>query len=435
MTGTVKDRSTAAEKVSLRRQIGHRSEAAVGRLLAPALHLDRLGWMRFMPTIPPLHSIKRVRHAWHDRRGWTPPAGLATTAGIWRDRAAEKRAYAENPLHDFTIIHAASNDDALEHGWRYILPTGGRLVRATRRMRTVGAQTPTKAPAQLSPEQLKVTIRAEADRIGINGIGFAAFDEKYSFAEHVAQHVHPTVIVCAVEQDFEATQTAPSIRSERAAFHTYGEMIAAITELAEAIQRLGYAARPQPVGAEMVTIHYGVESGLGQLGLNGQLLTPDVGSRCRLGIVTTDAPVALDVPVDYGIHAICDSCQACVRRCPVGAIPAKRADYRGIIKAKIKTERCFPVVAREHGCAICMKVCPIQRYGLEAVTEHFEQNGTVLGVGSDELEGFDWPRDGRRYGPGKKPRVNSELVNPPGWVYDASASERADAAGPSAKLS
>ena len=50
-----------------------------------------------------------------------------------------------------------------------------------------------------------------------------------------------------------------------------------------------------------------------------------------------------------------------------------------------------------------MKVCPVQRYGLAAVTKHFvESGGAILGKGTDELEGYDWI-DGRHYGPGASP--------------------------------
>ena len=59
-----------------------------------------------------------------------------------------------------------------------------------------------------------------------------------------------------------------------------------------------------------------VAAGLGQLGANGQLLSPHFGSRARLMMITTDAPVRYDKPVDYGVHAFCQKCLVCVDRCP-----------------------------------------------------------------------------------------------------------------------
>jgi ferredoxin len=135
-------------------------------------------------------------------------------------------------------------------------------------------------------------------------------------------------------------------------------------------------------------------------------------------MLTTDATLTLDAPVDYGLHKVCDECQACVKNCPVGAIPKTRKPFRGVVKSKLNTARCLPVVAQASGCGICMKVCPVQRYGLDAILEHREQTGKILGVGSDELEGFDWPLDGRHYGPGETPRVGEDLIRNPELTFD-----------------
>ena len=65
-----------------------------------------------------------------------------------------------------------------------------------------------------------------------------------------------------------------------------------------------------------------------------------------------------------------------------------------------------------------MKVCPVQRYGLRAVLEEYAQSGAILGRGTDELEGYVWPLDRRRYGPGEKPRLGRSFFNPPGLNFE-----------------
>jgi hypothetical protein len=85
----------------------------------------------------------------------------------------------------------------------------------------------------------------------------------------------------------------------------------------------------------------------------------------------------------------------------VTAFTSQRKDHRGIVKAKINTKRCLPVIWQSSGCSICMKVCPVQRYGLPAVLDEYRATGRVLGKDIDGLEGFDWPLDGRHYGPGQ----------------------------------
>ncbi len=64
-----------------------------------------------------------------------------------------------------------------------------------------------------------------------------------------------------------------------------------------------------------------------------------------------------------------------------------------------------------------MKVCPVQRYGLDAVIARYTATGEILGKGSDELEGYGWI-DGRHYGPGEKPRMTRELLAPGGFTLD-----------------
>jgi ferredoxin len=155
-----------------------------------------------------------------------------------------------------------------------------------------------------------------------------------------------------------------------------------------------------------------VQAGLGQLGANGQLLSPHFGSRARLQVIFTDANVSYDEPVDYGIHKFCQVCKVCVDRCPGRALMPEKVWYRGVEKNKLVFKRCRPVMARYLGCGICMKVCPIQKYGMPAVMEHYVETGEVLGKGTDNLEGYAL-HDKGYFGPGQLPIFNREFFKMP----------------------
>ena len=175
-----------------------------------------------------------------------------------------------------------------------------------------------------------------------------------------------------------------------------------------------------------------VEAGLGQLGACGYLLTPHEGSRCRIMLVTTDANVTYDKPIDYGIHAFCQVCQVCVNRCPGRALMRDKIWWRGLEKNKLYFKRCRPVMARYLGCGICMKVCPIQKYGLQATMEHYAETGQVLGKGTHDLEGYELEGKGY-FGPGELPAFDRDFFNMPhGTEFEhafESLKERAIAAG------
>jgi epoxyqueuosine reductase len=102
-------------------------------------------------------------------------------------------------------------------------------------------------------------------------------------------------------------------------------------------------------------------AGLGWIGKNCLLVTPQHGPRLRLVSVLTNAPVsAVDRPMDQR----CDGCDACVSACPAGAIRGRpfvagesreeRLDFRkcqGYFEEMEKT-------GKHAVCGMCLYVCP-----------------------------------------------------------------------------
>jgi len=74
--------------------------------------------------------------------------------------------------------------------------------------------------------------------------------------------------------------------------------------------------------------HAAVEAGLGTLGLNLQLLTPEFGPRVMLSAVLTSAPIEADGPRD---EALClgPECGRCLKACPGDVIGQWDRDWPG----------------------------------------------------------------------------------------------------------
>jgi ferredoxin len=374
-----------------------------------------------MWVLPSPPSFLRRRYA-SPRTPWSVellpiPRELLTVPGNRRDPAAEKVAFAAEPLQNFHEVHEESIQREVAREWASFLPVAPRLARGERAVRRTWQTDPALRAKSPDPVELTSVLKRRARELGFGAVGIARYDPKYTFVGYAGHQAGDRVVVCALEQNDQATQTTPSVRSNRAAYDSEADGMMMLADLARVLLEHGYRARAHTTH-EGPIIPYAVEAGLGQLGLNGQLLTPAAGSRCRLTMITTNAPLVLDSPVDYGVHGICDRCRACAERCPVGAIPIHREMHRGVWKAKINHARCFPTVAQADGCGVCMKVCPVQRYGLPAVLEEYARSGAILGRGTDELEGYVWPLDKRRYGPGEKPRLARGFFNPPGLNFD-----------------
>lgn len=378
--------------------------------------------MWWIPRLPIWAHPRRAPHA----RAWTAPvpspaAELLTSPGVTLLPEAQQQAYDEVPLHDFIRLHPEmrGENSPTGHMWISLLSTSPRVQGAARRRAQANADpSATTVPARVTPAELTRAVKAEAARLGLGAIGVTAYDLKYHYAEYHGLNVGDTVIVGILEQNFDSTQMSPSLRAEKAALTAYAGLEDRMRKLADWIRAQGYDARAEGFVGESMVIPYAVQAGLGQLGLNGQLLTPHAGSRCRIEVMTTNAPLVHDIPIDFGIEGVCNECQICVKRCPAGAIPATRKESRGVVKAKLNTKRCLPVMGKTAGCSVCMKTCPVQRFGLPAVLGEFERSGTILGEGSDDLEGFDWPLDGKHYGPGERPRLGPEVFATPGFEFD-----------------
>ena len=261
-------------------------------------------------------------------------------------------------------------------------------------------------------------IRNKARQLGFGEVGFTKYDRRYTYNSKKGWVKYEHAICLALEQDYWQTQTIPSMEAEFAHFGTYEEEGAYALELADFIRSLGYRAQvhsPNDNSAPYIPMF--VAAGLGQLGANGQLLSPHFGSRSRIMIISTDAEVTYDEPVDYGIHKFCEECQVCVNRCPGRALVKEKVWWRGVEKHKLMYDRCRPVMATYEGCGVCMLTCPIQRYGMPAVMEHFVSTGEVLGKGTDNLEGFEFRGKGY-FGPGELPSFDREFFDFPHGTKD-----------------
>ena len=343
------------------------------------------------------------------------PEELETGPGIVQ-KAPEVDFYSrEYPLESVIIdrsadiewVYANSSEESL-----VVLKLLEKLATpAVKEANETGDLEPTATP--VPGKDVTEAIREKAKEMGFGEVGFTKFDRRYVFKFKKDWVKFPHAICLAYEQDYEPTQTAPHIAAEGPHFSTYRVMGALALDLADYIRSMGYKAQVHsPLATNIVFIPMFVEAGLGQLGANGQLLSPHFGSRARLMIISTDAEVTYDKPVDYGIHAFCSLCQVCVNRCPGRALMREKVWWRGTEKHKLVYKRCLPVMARYESCGACMKVCPIQRYGMNAVMDHYAATGQVLGKGTHLLEGFSLRGMGY-FGPGELPSFDKDFFKIP----------------------
>jgi len=106
--------------------------------------------------------------------------------------------------------------------------------------------------------------------------------------------------------------------------------------------------------------HMAVDAGLGELGVNNLLLTPEHGPRVRMVALITDADLETGTPLE---DKLCkpEKCGfACVRACPAGALKedGSGTDKPACLKYYLKLGTPGASGVR---CGLCVAKCPVYR--------------------------------------------------------------------------
>ena len=121
--------------------------------------------------------------------------------------------------------------------------------------------------AEPTGEDVTDLIKDRARQLGYIEVGFTAYDPRYEYKQKRGFTQFPTAICLAYEQDFEPTQTIPSVDAEIVHSSTYRTQAAAGLELGNFIRSLGYRAHViHSSDATGPMIPMFVAAGLGQFG-------------------------------------------------------------------------------------------------------------------------------------------------------------------------
>jgi len=238
-----------------------------------------------------------------------------------------------------------------------------------------GKLTPTGIGGDLSdPARNALAIKALAYYFGADFVGICRAEPwmYYSHDEVRGQPIeayHDFAVVMLFDQGYETMEGASGddwiSASQSMRAYMRGAEIAGV--MAAHCRRMGYSARSHS-NAHSEIIHNPaiVMAGLGEVSRIGDtVLNPFIGPRSKSVVFTTDLPLEIDQPIDFGLQDFCEQCRKCARECPCNAITfGPKLMFNGYEMWKADVEKCTKYrVTQSKGsaCGRCMKMCPWNR--------------------------------------------------------------------------
>lgn len=229
-----------------------------------------------------------------------------------------------------------------------------------------------KAASSWTPAEATAVVKALALGGGAVDVGVTEL-RPYHVYSHVGRGTgvygepigleHRFALAFTVEMDHIAMGHAPRAPVVVESARQYVAAAEIAVEIAQLVRGMGYAARAHIDGNyRVIAPLVARDAGLGDIGRMGLIMTPGLGPRVRLGVVTTDMPLVVDAPSDDpSVLDFCSICRKCAEVCPSQAIPKSGREPMedGGLRWQVDAAACFRLWNQiGTDCGRCMAVCP-----------------------------------------------------------------------------
>ena len=227
-------------------------------------------------------------------------------------------------------------------------------------------------PKQEGSAELFKKIESYALKLGASSVGYTKVPARWVFQEKAI--VFENAIMLSMEMDKARIDTAPSIPCQKTVMETYRDLGKITNRIAAWLRKQGYGAQAgHPLMGQALYPPLAQMAGLGWMGLNGIIITPEHGPRVRLAAVYTSIE---NLPFnDQNKHAwvvdYCNQCKICIRKCPPGALYGVPMDHGNGQITYVENRLCFPYFSDYYGCSVCVKVCPFNHVPYEKLKTAF----------------------------------------------------------------
>ncbi|MDI6643521.1 MAG: 4Fe-4S binding protein [Methanobacteriaceae archaeon] len=230
-------------------------------------------------------------------------------------------------------------------------------------------------PQYIADDNFFEKLEKYAHSIGIKSIGYTQVTPDLLIEDKFIQY--PNTIVLTMEMSKEIIETPPgpeALELNNAAYEKLGKLTYKISDY---LRENGFATQvAHPFGNLVNFSPLAQKAGMGHIGKNGLLITPELGPRQKISaIFVSIAKLPLkDDNLHTWIPEYCEICGKCIKACPEEAL--------------IETETCCSgkqvefiqklCIGCSQGCTYCIEACPFDEKGYDEVKNKFDKINAKL---------------------------------------------------------
>ena len=230
---------------------------------------------------------------------------------------------------------------------------------------------PQKGNRKIDNETLK-KLENYARELGVSQIGYTKVNPDFIFDGF--EILYDSAMIITMNMDKDAIKSSPSDASIYEIWRTYSSLGIIVNKLASFLREHGYNCHPSPaVGGDVSTVPVAQDAGIGVIGKNGLLITPEFGPSQRLAAVFIDVDNLPLKTIEQNEHLwikdFCETCNNCVKHCPGGAIFMETKILEDGYPKYIEREKCAPHFSAN--CCTCITSCPFINGKYDKIKERF----------------------------------------------------------------
>lgn len=253
----------------------------------------------------------------------------------------------------------------------FLFESANATFTAVELLRPLVEGTPAKTQNHFNIQKQTAYIKKWAKKLGAHSVGITELKPYHIYSTggrgtrygKKIELTHRFAIAFTVEMDHDFVSAAPKGPIIMESSQQYLQAGNIAVQIAEFIRRLGFDARAHiDANYQVICPVVAQDAGLGVIGRMGLLMTPKLGPRVRIGVVTTDMKLLVTASVpDSSTIKFCEICKKCALNCPSQAIPfhAHPKKKKQIERWRVNHEACFiywNIAGTD--CGRCISVCP-----------------------------------------------------------------------------